>query len=277
MTIAAAELNRREREPLPALSMLTIGALLGAGLAFGALALTTGAFNVPLVVQAAVALAAGAAILARFRWAPLVGGVVGAAALVATGVVPVARAYASYHLSHPAEVTAFTVTLVRIVCLSVAAAAGIGAWVQNSRVADPGARRAPSWTGIALGVLAGTVAGAVLVSALVAASGPGPGAAGNAGGARDVHLGPNTFTPAVVDVPAGGSIFLIEDAPIPHFVRNGQWAAARAAQAAREPGAPAVNVVITNGAVQVGPFSRAGVYHLYCTVHPGMNLTLRIR
>jgi hypothetical protein len=120
---------------------LTIGALLGSGLAFGALALATGAFNVPLVVQAAITMAAAGAILARFRWAPLVGGMVGAAILLVTAVVPIARAYASYHLSHPAEATGFSLTLVRVVCLFVAAWAGIGMAVQNARVTDPKARR----------------------------------------------------------------------------------------------------------------------------------------
>jgi hypothetical protein len=148
-------------------------ALLGSGLAFGALAITTGGSNVPLAVQAVVSMAAAGAIVARFRWAPLAGGVIGAAILVVTGIVPVARAYASYHLSHPAQATEFALTLLRIACLFVAAGAGIGAAVQNARVQDPHARRTPFGTGFAVATLAVLVAGATLVAMLFAAAGSG--------------------------------------------------------------------------------------------------------
>ena len=166
--------------------------------------------------------------------------------------------------------------LVRIMCLFVAAAAGIGAAVQNARIRDPKDRRTPSWIGFAVGVLAGIVAGAVLVSTLVAASGLAP-AARDTGGALVVRLGPNSFTPSTIELPVGRNVLMIDDAPIPHFIRDGQWLSTGAAQTDREPGAPAVNLTITNGAIQVGPFWKAGVYHLYCTVHPGMNLTLRVQ
>jgi len=276
MTIDVATSNQAEREPLSALSKLTLGALVGSGLAISAVALRTGTYNRPLMVQAAVALAAVGTILSRFRWAPLVGGILAVAMLLATGVVPVARAYAAYHLSHPAQATDFALTLVRIACLFVAATAGIGTVVQNAQVKDPQARRAPSWTGLAVGMLAGVVAGATLVSTLVAASGPAPAAKGTRG-AIVVHLGPNSFTPAGVDLPVGSKVLMVDDAPIPHLIRNGRWLSTGGAQAAREPGAPAVDLTITNGSVQAGPFSKAGVYRLYCTVHPGMNLILRVQ
>ena len=34
---------------------------------------------------------------------------------------------------------------------------------------------------------------------------------------------------------------------------------------------------ITNGSVEVGPFATAGVYHIYCTLHQGMNLTIVVQ
>jgi len=116
----------------------------------------------------------------------------------------------------------------------------------------------------------------VLVSTLVAASGRAP-AARVTGEALVVRLRPNSFTPSTIELPVGRNVLMIDDAPIPHFIRDGQWLSTGAAQTDREPGAPAVNLTITNGAIQVGPFWKAGVYHLYCTVHPGMNLTLRVQ
>ena len=98
----------------------------------------------------------------------------------------------------------------------------------------------------------------MLVSTLVAASGRAP-AARVTGEALVVRLRPNSFTPSTIELPVGRNVLMIDDAPIPHFIRDGQWLSTGAAQTDREPGAPAVNLTITNGAIQVGPFWKAGV------------------
>lgn len=47
------------------------------------------------------------------------------------------------------------------------------------------------------------------------------------------------------------------------------------ARPANEPGAPTVSNVQVNGkSIEVGPFTTAGTYHIYCVVHQGMNLTV---
>ena len=48
----------------------------------------------------------------------------------------------------------------------------------------------------------------------------------------------------------------------------------------QESGAPGMNNVQIsgNGSSQViGPFNTPGTYHFYCTVHPGMNLTVIVQ
>ena len=60
MTIEIATPHQGGLEPLSALTMLTFGGLFGGALTFGALALTTRAFNIPLMVQAAITMAAKA-------------------------------------------------------------------------------------------------------------------------------------------------------------------------------------------------------------------------
>ena len=37
------------------------------------------------------------------------------------------------------------------------------------------------------------------------------------------------------------------------------------------------NVEITGESREIGPFPIAGVYHLYCTLHQGMNLTIVVQ
>jgi hypothetical protein len=64
-------------------------------------------------------------------------------------------------------------------------------------------------------------------------------------------------------------LLLVDDVSVLHILANGT------AKPASEPGAPTVNNVQVNGnSIQIGPFNTAGTYHIYCTVHQGMNLTV---
>jgi plastocyanin len=50
------------------------------------------------------------------------------------------------------------------------------------------------------------------------------------------------------------------------------------AKPAKEPGAPTVNNLQINGNnAQIGPFNTAGTFHIYCSIHPGMNLTITVK
>ena len=59
-----------------------------------------------------------------------------------------------------------------------------------------------------------------------------------------------------------------------HILDDGSWINGQQVPMT-EAGAPAVsNVQVTGSTVSIGPFTTAGTYHIYCTVHPNMNLTV---
>ena len=59
-----------------------------------------------------------------------------------------------------------------------------------------------------------------------------------------------------------------------HILANGTWHGT-APQPEQQPGAPMVNNLQVNGnSIEIGPFNTAGTYSIYCTVHPGMTLTV---
>ena len=71
---------------------------------------------------------------------------------------------------------------------------------------------------------------------------------------------------------------LVDDDGTEHILQNGSWDASGTPHPQTEPGAPVVrNLDIKSGSVEIGPFSTAGVFHLYCTIHKGMNLTVVVQ
>lgn len=85
------------------------------------------------------------------------------------------------------------------------------------------------------------------------------------------------FVQPSVIIHKGGTLTFIDDAPVVHVIQNGSWENGTA-KTPKEPGALAVNVQLNgNDQKTVGPFSTAGTYHLYCIVHPGMNLTVIVQ
>ena len=102
------------------------------------------------------------------------------------------------------------------------------------------------------------------------------GSSGNNGSSSTptVHLGASNFNQPSVTLQKGQSLTMTDDTASVHIIMNGSWVNG-APQPKQESGAPAVNVQFNgNDTHQVGPFNTAGTYHLYCTVHPGMNLTV---
>ncbi len=114
-----------------------------------------------------------------------------------------------------------------------------------------------------------------VVTVLTAASCSGSGG----GGGTSVHMGETTFTQPSVTISKGSSLNLIDDVAVLHLISNGSWVN-NVAQPATEPGAPTVSNLQFNAAGQsmtVGPFNTAGTYHLYCSVHLNMNLTVIVQ
>ena len=92
-----------------------------------------------------------------------------------------------------------------------------------------------------------------------------------------VHMSYQIFVQSSVSLPKGSNITLVDDVAVPHNIANGIWDN-HTAKPLKESTAPLVNAQLKGNDQQViGPFTAAGTYHLYCTIHPGMNLTVIVR
>jgi plastocyanin len=92
-----------------------------------------------------------------------------------------------------------------------------------------------------------------------------------------VDMGGASFLQSSVNVPKGDSLNLIDTAASPHTITNGSWVNG-VQKPAKEPGAPTVFMQFNgNDSGTVGPFNTAGTFHLYCTIHQGMNLTVVVK
>ena len=99
---------------------------------------------------------------------------------------------------------------------------------------------------------------------------------GTSNGPNPVHMSATQFAQSSITIKKGESITLINDNSfVSHTIANGAWENGTAI-AAQEMGAPAINNVQVGGgsSTTVGPFANAGTITFYCTVHPGMNLTV---
>lgn len=116
-----------------------------------------------------------------------------------------------------------------------------------------------------------------LITLLLVACGGGPGGA-SASGSNTVHMNDTNFTQSSITIKKGENITLIDDTATVHIINNGIWMSNGTARSQREPGAPNVQAQFQgNDTQQIGPFNTPGTYHLYCTVHPNMNLTVNVR
>jgi plastocyanin len=262
------------RRPLAALGKLTIAALIGSALGFSTLFLTillaTGAFIMPLFIVAVTLFIVAGIVATGIRWTPLLGALLGLGTLIG-GVFT--QQYFIYHLTHPAEGGPFIVSLLICVFALIAIFAGTGATVQNYRST---VRQGPRWLPIPLSVLGGFVLGALVVSFLVQAT-PAPSAAAAVNGVPAVHMGISNFDQSSVTVIKGSRLMLIDDGSYPHILSNGRWVN-NTPHPATEAGAPTLgNIQVNGNSIEIGPFNAAGTYHIYCTIHPGMNLTVIVQ
>jgi plastocyanin len=96
---------------------------------------------------------------------------------------------------------------------------------------------------------------------------------------NSVHMNATNFTQSSITIKKGEQVTLVnDDLAVPHIISNGTWDNGKA-KPAREAGAPAIKDVQVNGnsSGTIGPFTTAGTFKLYCTIHPGMNLTVIVQ
>jgi len=109
-------------------------------------------------------------------------------------------------------------------------------------------------------------------------SGGGTGSGSDAASAGNaVHMSDTNFLESTVTIPKGSKLTLIDDTGTPHIIQNGSWVDSNA-QPGVEQGAPKVDQNFSGSDTHdVGPFTTAGTYKLYCTIHAGMNLTVTVK
>lgn len=92
-----------------------------------------------------------------------------------------------------------------------------------------------------------------------------------------VHMGGANFTQSSVTIKKGDSLTLVDDVAVQHIIKNGRWNGGAPAPAT-ESGAPTVSLTLNgNDSASVGPFTTSGTFHIFCTIHPGMNLDVIVQ
>jgi len=225
----------------------------------------------PVLVLQALYLLCGIVVATGWRWAmllPLVVCLLGIVGDFASG-------FPEYTLAHPSSnYVAFGLFVLEYPLLALVIGASASKLVQTLR-REP--FHAPRGLSPAVGAVAGLILGAFLIGTIAGAPAAGGSATGQAGSAT-VHLTAARFAPDIVALHKGDRLIIVDDGPVPHTLTNGSWSADNRPVPGVEPGAPRVNnVALNNNTVTLGPFTTPGTYHLYCTIHPGMNLTIVVQ
>ena len=122
-------------------------------------------------------------------------------------------------------------------------------------------------------VLAGCSSQGTTIGSTTTTNGGGNGNCANG----TVHTLVTTFQEACVNVAKGSKLQVVPVVNSLHILDNGSWVNGQQVPMT-EAGAPTVsNVQVTAGTISLGPFTTAGTYHIYCTVHPNMNLTVIVK
>jgi plastocyanin len=92
-----------------------------------------------------------------------------------------------------------------------------------------------------------------------------------------VHTLSTSFQESCVNVAKGSNLQVVPAVQSFHNLTNGSWVNGSQVPM-KESSAPTVNnVQVTSSTVSIGPFTTAGTYHIFCTIHPNMNLTVIVK
>jgi plastocyanin len=277
MNVEATQTGLFARQPLSVLGKIAFWAFLVSvlgGIA-GNIAISSGSGSVSrdLLTSTVIALIGVIFLATRFRWAPVVSTLLGAYLLYLVSIQPYVIESLVHPKTDPNGGFGHFVGVVFAIALGLLAFGGsLGAAVQNYRNTS---RRAPRWLPAALGLVVGMVIGAIFIGAIAQESI----ASGTTytNGVPTVHMGAGNFLQSSITIPKGSKLVLVDDVASLHILANGSWQNG-VAKPTNEPGAPRVNNVQVNGGnIQIGPFTTAGTYHIFCEVHQGMNLTIIVQ
>lgn len=260
--------------PVSTLNKVTAIALCLSGIPSGLIWFLTGRDATPLLLIALVQLLIAVLLFIRVRWFPALSVLISAVVFYAYVNEP----YVTYHLTQPKQVFPFFVFIVLVLVSLVSAfCTSIAALVQNYRHAE---RLTPRWLIPFITCMLGIMLGALLIGAFAPTSTPAATATTTTATGvtlTTVHMTDSNFAQSSVTIPKGSTLRLTDDAQIPHILDNGSWVNGKP-HPAREAGAPLIKNLMVNGnSVEIGPFNTAGTYSIYCSVHPGMNLTIIVQ
>ena len=99
-----------------------------------------------------------------------------------------------------------------------------------------------------------------------------------ASGPNSVHMNDSDFIQHTITIKKGQVVNLVNDDSTVHIIENGTWESNGSTKTGSETGAPKVDYNVSGyGSQTIGPFNTRGTFKLYCTVHPGMNLTVTVQ
>jgi hypothetical protein len=229
-------------------------------------------FIPPVLIEGALVVLATGVVAIRWRWAPHLGALVA----LLTLYDPIFQPHNLYLFIHPAQQEYPLIVLVIAFGL-VALVASVGS-IRRAHWGSGSEARLPRFSGFLLSGFAGMVLGMIMLSLIVTIVPQTSATRTSSNGQPAVHMTADNFVQNVVLVPKGGSLLIINDSSAEHILQNGSWDTSGAAHPGGEPNAPTLrNVDITSGSKKIGPFATVGVYHIYCTLHPGMNLTIVVQ
>jgi plastocyanin len=268
-------LDRSTRGPLGKLTLVAfIGYAFMYFVTFIYILLVGKVFIPPILIEGALVVLATGVVATRWRWAPHL------SALIAllTLYDPIFQPHNIYDFTHPGQSHyEFSLLLLVIAFGLVSLVACIGGIIR-AHWGSGSEHRLPHFSGLLLSGFAGIVLGMIILSLIVTVVPQTSAASISSNGQPVAHMAANTFVQNVVLVPKGESLQIVNDSSVDHILQNGSWDTSGAAHPGVESGAPTLrNVDITSGSKEIGPFTTAGVYHIYCTLHPGMNLTIVVQ
>ncbi len=264
------------RQPLSAFDKLNFVAFLGSTVASAVLAISIGPpSNGALIIVATALLVCAFLTLTGLRWMPLLLTLISGIFLYQIANQP----FVTYHLTNPKgtggeDFLAFALDMLIIAFIFIALGASVGAALQNYH---KGERYTPRWLSAAVTGIVGVVVGGLLIAAIAQPLPITSIVTTTTNGVSTVHMGPGNFLQPSVTVTKGSKLLLIDDTSSLHILANGTWQNGTP-KAEKETGAPSVdNIQVSGKSIELGPFTTAGTYHIYCTVHQGMNLTVIVQ
>lgn len=265
------------RQPLSVLAKIALGAsALRAVSGLGgviSVTLITGVFSWDMFTILAFSVLSVAILASRIRLAPLVSSLLTGYLLYMVFTQPFIMESLVSPKGPGGGIGKFIGMVLSVACAIVAFGASAGATLEGYRRSG---RRTPGWLPAGLCLVAGMIIGAIFIGVI---SQPPVVATGTTytNGVPTIHLSAGSFSQPSITIAKGSKLLLVDDTSVVHDLFNGTWQGS-APQIQQEAGAPGIsNVVLKSNSVTVGPFATAGTYHILCTVHRGMQLTVIVQ